>query len=301
MDVGERIHRAADYEELRIMKSCRGEKEMDMADKILDDDDIIDLTDLLEEGAPKKKEKEKKGGPSTPANEPDSFDLGKEISMEYEVSVEEIEQGSEGLDIDASLSSHEEVALTQEKVEEESAHALGKTEEALFDDTGEKGTEKIDLPDDDAEPLLGKEEDNVKAGSETESVGIFDTVPEKAVGKEAEEPISEVVPIIESIEVSDALESTIKVPEGVTNIMQNGKEPEGELSPVLAQNFVRPQMTEDILGELRQEVPAMLEGIAKPLISELVKEMVTATREQLPGIVEKVIREEIEKLKKLDS
>ena len=89
-----------------------------MADKMLDDDDIIDLTDLLEEGDTSKKSKGKKeggAGPRQQANEPDSFDLGKEISMEYDVSVEEIEHGGETVDIDASLSPNEEIALTEEK------------------------------------------------------------------------------------------------------------------------------------------------------------------------------------------
>ena len=63
-----------------------------MEDKIFDDEDIIDLTDLLEEGQPPG-EREEPGDQKNAAvsmNEPDSFDLGKEISMEYDVSVDEI-------------------------------------------------------------------------------------------------------------------------------------------------------------------------------------------------------------------
>jgi hypothetical protein len=301
VDVGEGIHRAADYEELRIMKSCRGEKEKDMEDKILDDDDIIDLTDLLEEGEPKKKEKEKKGGSPAPANEPDSFDLGKEISMEYEVSVEEIEQGNEGLDIDARLSSNEEVALTQGKEGGEGAPVSGEAGEVSFDDNRERGTGKTDLSENGVDTLLQRKEDSATTGSETDTGGVSDTIPEKEAGKGSEELISESASIIENAASFDVEKPVTEEPKDTSNTLQGGKGSGGELPAVSVQNPVYPQMTEDILGELRHEVPAMLEGIVKPLMAELVKEMVTATREQLPGIVEKVIREEIEKLKKLDS
>jgi hypothetical protein len=53
-------------------------------------------------------------------------------------------------------------------------------------------------------------------------------------------------------------------------------------------------------ASLREDIPAMIEGIIKPVMGELVREVIKATRDILPGIVEKVIREEIEKLKKLD-
>ena len=45
----------------------------------------------------------------------------------------------------------------------------------------------------------------------------------------------------------------------------------------------------------------MIEGVVRQFMAELVKEIILVSRDQLPGIVEKVIREEIDKLKKLDS
>jgi cell pole-organizing protein PopZ len=46
-------------------------------------------------------------------------------------------------------------------------------------------------------------------------------------------------------------------------------------------------------------MPALLEGIIRPLVKELLQDIIASTRDALPPIVEKVIREEIEKLKKL--
>lgn len=115
-----------------------------MEDKILDDDDIIDLTDLLEEGEPKGRKAKKEAEPPAriPLNEPDSFDLGKEISMEYDVSVEEIEQGGESLDIDASLSSGEEIALSPESGEGEEIVLSQEPEGEIEFDFGDAEPEK---------------------------------------------------------------------------------------------------------------------------------------------------------------
>ncbi len=258
-----------------------------MADKIFDDEDIIDLTDLLEEGEPKK---EKKVGSPARANEPDSFDLGKEISMEYEVSVEEIEQGHDDLDIDASLSSNEEVALAQEK--EGGASAVEQTGEALFDDNRESAAEKADLSIDGSEPVLRKE---------TEAGEVLAIIPEKGLGNPVEEPVSEPLPIIEDAAGLDVRKPVVEEPGEASSVLEGGGGLTGESALEPARNLAHTLMTEDVLAELRREIPAMIEGIVKPLVSELVKEMVAATRERLPGVVEKVIREEIEKLKKLDS
>ncbi|HQG32004.1 MAG TPA: hypothetical protein PLA83_08750 [Deltaproteobacteria bacterium] len=268
-----------------------------MADRILDDDDIIDLTDLLEEGEPKKKEKEKKVWSPARANEPDSFDLGKEISMEYEVSVEEIEQGSDGIDIDASLSSNEEVALTREREGGEGAPASAETEEVLFDDNRERGTGKTDLSEGGLDALSQEKKDVAGTCPETDIEDHLDAVPEKAVDKIPEEPASEIAPTAEDAAGLDAREPVMEELKDTSSALQAG---EG-LPSESVRNLAHTLVTEDVLTELRQEVPAMIEGIVRPLVSELVKEMVAATREQLPGIVEKVIREEIEKLKKLDS
>jgi hypothetical protein len=58
-------------------------------------------------------------------------------------------------------------------------------------------------------------------------------------------------------------------------------------------------IVEAVITEFRKEMPALLEGIVRPVVKELIQEILSSTREVIPGIVEKVIREEIEKLKKL--
>ncbi len=58
-------------------------------------------------------------------------------------------------------------------------------------------------------------------------------------------------------------------------------------------------VVEAVVAEFRRDMPEMLEGIVRPVVQELLQEVVTSTRQALPGIVEKVIREEIERLKKL--
>jgi hypothetical protein len=56
---------------------------------------------------------------------------------------------------------------------------------------------------------------------------------------------------------------------------------------------------EAVITEFRKEMPALLEGIVRPVMKELLQEIISSTREVIPGIVEKVVHEEIEKLKKL--
>lgn len=51
---------------------------------------------------------------------------------------------------------------------------------------------------------------------------------------------------------------------------------------------------------LARDIPAMVESIARPVITDLINEIVASVKKDLPGIIEKVIREEIEKLKKID-
>jgi cell pole-organizing protein PopZ len=51
---------------------------------------------------------------------------------------------------------------------------------------------------------------------------------------------------------------------------------------------------------LTKDIPEMVESIARPVITDLINEIVASVKKDLPGIIEKVIREEIEKLKKID-
>ncbi len=274
-----------------------------MEDKILDDDDIIDLTDLLEEGEPKggKAKKEAEPPTRTPSHEPDSFDLGKEISMEYDVSVEEIEQGGEGLDIDASLSSGEEIALSPENGEgEEIVLPQEPAGEIEFDfgDAEPEGKKSGEVssqeepegtPIEDADgPAFEKDEDlSAAADSVAEEQSVES--PGEDTGGETLREFPEDAGAAEDLSFEDepAARTAEEIEEG------------NDLGPIPAEAHGAVQ--EDVLGDLRQEIPGMLEEMVRPIMSELVRELVTTTREQLPGIIEKVIREEIEKLKKLDS
>lgn len=210
-----------------------------MNDTIMkEDEEIIDLTDLLEEGEIPVEDggdlppEEDKTDVSSIAQEPETFDLGKEITMEDDVSVEEIESVNNDFDIEVSLSTGEEAALTEE----------GPKEEA---------------------------EAKVNAGSEEE-------IKEEEVFSEDTAQVPEdVIP-----EGEPAVQSEVKTDEGMeTGIV--GAEPEINLD------------------DIKKDIPVMLEGIVRPIMGELIRELITATREMLPGIVEKVIREEIEKLKKV--
>lgn len=276
---------------------------MDMADKMLDDDDIIDLTDLLEEGDTSKKNQGKKEGSARSrslANEPDSFDLGKEISMEYDVSVEEIEHGGEAVDIDASLSANEEIALTEEKEEaslmpEDTAGGS----ELDLDEAATKILEEDAIPSDKLDPSPG--------GSQEDSYGIPDENVEKELeisdvegaAIEIEEVAAEPDPVKEDLGVFDGeemiLEDPKPAPAGIRSMEIDMAVDAGPF-----QEEASSGISAEDLAELRQEIPGLVEAVVTPLISELVKEIIAATREQLPGIVEKVIREEIDKLKKLD-
>ena len=258
-----------------------------MEDRILDDDDIIDLTDLLEEGQPPGNREEfgNKGDAAARMNEPDSFDLGKEISMEYDVSVEEIEGGGENLDIDADLSSNEEEALTSDTPGDEDIITLEDTGESLDD----KLTEDFSAPVEEEQALPEQE-----FSGEVE----FDT-PESSPA-EMETPVAE-SDVLEQQEAPFVMDEALKAEPGEESPTRSSL---GEEAPFAAGpgKEVIPQMcTDEVLDEIRQEIPRMIEGVVRPFISELVKEIIAASRDQLPGIVEKVIREEIDKLKKLDS
>ncbi|MCD6280217.1 MAG: hypothetical protein J7J85_01240 [Deltaproteobacteria bacterium] len=203
-----------------------------------DDEEIIDLTDLLEEGEIPLEDggelppEEDKTDVSSIAQEPETFDLGKEITMEDDVSVEEIESVNNDFDIEVSLSTGEEAALTEE----------GPKEEA---------------------------ESKVDAGSEEE-------IKEEEVFSEDTAQVPEdVIP-----EGEPAVQSEVETDEGMEPGIV-GAEPEVNID------------------DIKKDIPVMLEGIARPIMGELIRELITATREMLPGIVEKVIREEIEKLKKV--
>ncbi|MGC9324490.1 MAG: hypothetical protein ACP5G0_07040 [Desulfomonilia bacterium] len=235
-------------------------------DKMLGDDDIIDLTDLLEEGkAPEEPVKEQQHFPRK-VTEPDSFDLGKEISMDYDVSVDELEQDAEKIDVDVKLSSNEEAALSPETRE---AQEMPQEEPSPEE-------EKVDLS-----VLEGRE---TAAQAEQEPSG--------------EEPMEHAAAA--DHEKMEIIRETAKelLPHG-----EGSEEEPSEISvaPEQVEAAKRDLVFDQALEELKTQMPEILRQTINPLIAELVKEIMATTREQLPDIVEKVIREEIAKLKKLDS
>jgi hypothetical protein len=283
---------------------------MSMDDKILDDDDIIDLTDLLEEGESSKKDKprgEKAARPKAALNEPDSFDLGKEISMEYDVSVEELDHAGDTLDIDAKLSSSEEVALTEDKP----------AEAALVEE------EKIVLAEEAAEPVLEEalaeepvlEETQAALADEEKAVleetkleeAPLDLIEEPAPVEVVEEPAP--VPAQEAAaeEVLPAEQPASEIPMPVVAVAPAREQaPKAQADGMMEIEYDTRDVDDvkaapGIAAELKKQAPAIIEAIVRPLMAELVRDMIAATREQLPSILEKVVREEIEKLKKLES
>jgi len=272
-----------------------------MEDKILDDD-IIDLTDLLEEGQPPgdKEESGDQGDAAASMNEPDSFDLGKEISMEYDVSVEEIESGGESLDIDAALSSNEEEALTQNKTGDEDIITLEDTGERLGADLAEDSSafaEETDLSSNEQHVLSPDVPDEAQSLSKKEFAGEVEFDAPEPGPAAAQTPADETdvfeleAPTVVADEAS--AEGLIEESPGISGLEEESASPDEEIIPQVS--------TGEVLEEIRQEIPGMIEGVVRPFIAELVKEIIAGTRDQLPGIVEKVIREEIDKLKKLDS
>ncbi len=223
--------------------------------------------------------------------------------MEYDVSVEEIEHGGETVDIDASLSPNEEIALTEEKETEEAAVMTEDTagESGLdLDEAAKKILEEDMIPSSESDPFPGKKQKDVYAAAEENVEKELDLNLEEGTESKREEQITEPDPVREDL---GALDGEEVIPEDPKPASAGAKRSMGmdmalETDPF--QDAAPSRITGEDLGDLKQEIPGMVEAVVTPLISELVREIIAATREQLPGIVEKVIREEIDKLKKLD-
>ncbi|HPI92572.1 MAG TPA: hypothetical protein PLT09_14020, partial [Deltaproteobacteria bacterium] len=247
-----------------------------MTDKNLLEDDIIDLTDLLEEGSPPKKTDEEPVRKKVVA-EPDSFDLGKEISMDFDVSIEEIEQEGPAPADELHLE-REEIPqaqpVTEEVVEVRPKESLREIE-AEIDLAMQETIEEVTLTKNEEEVLL--------------SEGPVEEIPSPPV----EEPQAHV----EEIEQVSWDEPAPEPPS------HPAQEPLGapvEMPQAVVSPAVPPEaIVEALVSEFRKDMPALLEGIVRPVVQELLQEIISSTREALPGIVEKVIREEIERLKKL--
>jgi cell pole-organizing protein PopZ len=255
------------------------------------EDDIIDLTDLLEEG--KAPSKIQQGAVQRKkVNEPDSFDLGKEISMEYDVSVEEIEHDADSLSMDKSPSLGEET-LDRDKLKND-VPDLSKelslrdieTEIDMAIQDKEK-YEEVSLTSNEQEMLL-------KEGPVEEPQMVAE---EKAFPIEPESKASPG----ETKQTEAISEPVTHMPEAVRDEAPRGLSgTEGYNAPSINVGSIPTEViTEALKNEIKKDMPALLEGIIRPLVKELLQDIISSTRDALPPIVEKVIREEIEKLKKL--
>ena len=236
----------------------------DTDDKLLGDDDIIDLTDLLEEDAAGKTEKEPHVSPCK-VTEPDSFDLGRELSLDYDVSVEELETESETVDVEVALSPGEESALSPEAPAQEAQELPQEPEPSP-----EQG-------------FLLKEEEGPTQQWQEPTPGVFEP------GDHQQPP--------EEVEIMREGDETL-FPEDAA-----GEQEPSEIRYASDQVEAakRDLVLDQALAEIKDDMPEILREMIAPLMAELVKEIMNTTREQLPQIVEKVIREEIAKLKKLDT
>jgi hypothetical protein len=299
-----------------------------MAEKFKDEDEIIDLTDLMEEGdLAKKQRKAEPPFPEKPrVREPESFDLGKEISREDEISLE-------GLEADTKPAALQEVVIPEEKP----AEAVETVDVGLV--TAKPETTKPDIGADFESALKESISSSESQGPALEEIPASQEkaiVEELSAQKEAKvmdavqpaekvsadfdtffkETVQEakvedkITPVEEKVEIDrEPSWEEEKLQEAK---IEAGKEtkaagaPELIVWPPVHEEGIAPkeETMEAILQEasasLREDIPAMIEGIIKPVMGELVREVIKATRDILPGIVEKVIREEIEKLKKLD-
>lgn len=253
-----------------------------MDDKNLLEDDIIDLTDLLEEGSPPKKPQQADTRKRV-VNEPDSFDLGKEISMDYDVSIEEIENDSTVLAKDTPLDFDKKPGK-QPKPEDDMSDLLKEplgNIESEIDLAMKDKLEEVSLTAKEEEVLL--------------SEGGADEIP--LIKKEEAAALNEEFPALpeEPVRLQE-----VSIPVSTQTPIQEPPSAQGEMPNVcIPLDMPTEAILEAVITEFRKEMPALLEGIVRPVMKELLQEIISSTREVIPGIVEKVVHEEIEKLKKL--
>ena len=253
-----------------------------MDDKNLLEDDIIDLTDLLEEGSPPKKPQQADTRKRV-VNEPDSFDLGKEISMDYDVSIEEIENDSTVLAKDIPLD---------------------------FDKKPGKQPKPDDIMDDLLKEPLGSIESEIDLAMQDKFEEVSLTAKEEEVL--LSEGLAEEIPLIKKEEAAVLNEEfpvpleepmrlqEVSIPVSTPSLIQEPPSVQVKMPKVgIPADMPTEAILDAVITEFRKEMPALLEGIVRPVVKELIQEIISSTREVIPGIVENVIREEIEKLKKL--
>ncbi|MEN6472931.1 MAG: hypothetical protein ABFD81_02860 [Syntrophaceae bacterium] len=310
------------------------------------DDEIVDLTDLMEEGEPAKKQHkaEQTSIEKHSVREPESFDLGKEISLDEELM----------LDTESAPAAEEKMAPetpAEEPLPEEPSKELPVMEPpAGSDDLDALAKEPAQppetLPDFSAPDELSLEEPEskeqppsiMKTRTPPSVSPVFDAffketieevTLETTLGASEPIPARKKMVLEEVLERADTLEPEEAAPTIETAEPPAPEAPTETLPPIESDAIVQPVIPEvtpapaappitppqEVPEELRQEmeakvqaaaeqlkaeVPALLEGIVRPVMDDLIREITQTTRDILPGIVEKIIREEIEKLKKLD-
>jgi hypothetical protein len=252
-----------------------------MDDKTLLEDDIIDLTDLLEEGSPPTKPLQSETRKRV-VTEPDSFDLGKEISMDYDVSIEEIENESTMLVNDTPLDFGKKPAQQPKPVD---------SMDDLLKEPLDKIESEIDLAMKDKfeeVSLTAKEEEVLLSEAPVEEI--------PSIEKEETAALNEEIPAL-SEEPAGVVE--VSIPAAAPLPLQEPPSAKVGMPTVGSIDIPSEAIVDAVVTEFRKEMPTLLDGIVRPVVKELIQEIVSSTREVVPGIVEKVIREEIEKLKKL--
>ncbi len=271
-----------------------------MDDKLLLEDDIIDLTDLLEEGSPPKKPQATVATKKR-VTEPDSFDLGKEISMDYDVSIEEIEQdgtvladeGAAGLDVKSR----------SETVKEEDMGDLLKEPlggiESEIDKAMKDEPEEVSLTPKEEEVLLreGPMEEETALKEEEQAALMEEPPPTQEELAPPGEPVLQETPVPQEAPASFPEEPLAAPMPLAQQQVRNVQAEIPRVAPLV--DIPTEAIQEAVITEFKKDMPVLLEGIVRPLVKEILEEVVSSTREALPGIVEKVIREEIDKLKKV--
>jgi hypothetical protein len=169
-------------------------------------------------------------------------------------------------------------------------------------------------PEDDMSDLLKEPLGNIESEID---LAIKDKLEEVSLTAKEEEVLlsegpAEEIPLIKKEEAAALNEEfpalpeepvrlqEVSIPMSTQTPIQELPRAQGEMPNVcIPLDMPTEAILEAVITEFRKEMPALLEGIVRPVLKELLQEIISSTREVIPGIVEKVIHEEIEKLKKL--
>jgi len=241
------------------------------------DDEIIDLTDLMEEGEPTKKRAAGQAAiEKTPLREPESFDLGKEISLDDEIALDA------GPAPDTEVETPPEMpVLKAEKPAEAAPAGTPPQGSSEFDNLLKESEQSVDeLPDfsapDDfsAEELAAKEERPAPAKTRASSgvSPVFD-----AFFKET----------LEDVKLEAGVKASVPLPEKGRNLLEEALERDEIFEREEAAPPVAP--AEVSAPEAPPEAPAAAEEtLAVPVVEEAVAPSV-AEEAVVPPIVEEAM------------